>query len=69
MNWVAAALVAIVMSTAYLLDGPSEHEVRVDTVEDKIQKLCGENAGFKMLEDGSVQCYTHRGAKTRRVTL
>ena len=69
MNWVAAMLVAIVMSTAYLLDGPSEHEARVDTVEDKIQKLCGENAGFKMLEDGSVQCYTHRGAKTRKVTL
>lgn len=69
LNWLAAALVAIAMSTAYLLDGPSEHEARVDTVEDKIQKLCGENAGFKMLEDGSVQCYTHRGAKTRRVTL
>ena len=69
MSWLAAVLVALVMSTAYLLDGPSEHEARVDTVEDKIQKLCGENAGFKMLEDGSVQCYTHRGAKTRRVTL
>ena len=69
MNWVAAVLVAIVMSTVYLLDGPSEHEARVDTVEDKIQKLCGENAGFKMLEDGSVQCYTHRGLKTRKVTL
>jgi hypothetical protein len=69
MNWIAAALVALVMSAAYLLDGPSEHEARVDTVEEKIQKLCGENAGWKMLEDGSVQCYTHRGAKTRKVTL
>ena len=69
MSWVAAALVAIVMCTAYLLDGPSEHEARVDTKEDLIQRLCGENAAWKLLEDGSVQCYTHRGAKTRRVTL
>ena len=69
MNWLAAGLIALVMSTAYLLDGPSEHDARVDTVEDKIQKLCGENAAWKLLEDGSVQCFTHRGFKTRKVTL
>jgi len=69
MSWVAAALVAIVMCTAYLLDGPSEHEARVDTKEELIQKLCGENAGWKLLDDGSIQCYTHRGLKTRKVTL
>jgi hypothetical protein len=69
MNWVAAVLIALVMSTAYLLDGPSEHDAMVDTAEEKIQKLCGENAGWKLLADGSVQCYTHRGLKTRKVTL
>ena len=69
MNWVAAALVALVICTAYLLDGPSEHDAIVDTVEEKIQKLCGENAAWKLLADGSVQCYTHRGFKTRKVTL
>jgi hypothetical protein len=69
MNWVAAALVALVMSTAYLLDGPSEHDARVDTVEERIQKMCGENAAWKLLADGSVQCFTHRGFKTRKVTL
>ena len=68
-NLLAAALVAIAMSTAYLLDGPTEHEARVDTKEELIQKLCGENAGWKLLDDGSIQCYTHRGAKTRKVTL
>ena len=57
------------MSTAYLLDGPSEDEARVDTVEERIQKMCGENAGWKMLADGSVQCFTHRGFKTRKVQL
>jgi len=69
MNWLAAGLIALVMSTAYLLDGPSEHEARVDTVEEKIQKLCGENAAWKLLADGSIQCFTHRGFKTRKVTL
>lgn len=69
MNWLAAGLIALVMSTAYLLDGPSEDEARVDTKEELIQKLCGENAGWKMLADGSVQCFTHRGFKTRKVTL
>ena len=39
MNWVAAGLIALVMSAAYLLDGPSEHDARVDTAEEKIQKL------------------------------
>ena len=69
MNWLAAGLIALVMSAAYLLDGPSEDEAKVDTVEEKIQKLCGENAGWKLLGDGSVQCFTHRGFKTRKVTL
>jgi len=69
MNWVAAGLIALAMSTAYLLDGPSEHDARVDTAEERIQKMCGENAGWKMLDDNSIQCYTHRGAKTRKVTL
>tara|TARA_R110000868_G_scaffold25120_1_gene98146 strand:- start:494 stop:703 length:210 start_codon:yes stop_codon:yes gene_type:complete len=69
MNWVAAGLVALVMSAAYLLDGPSEHDARVDTAEEKIQKLCGENAGWKMLDDKSIQCFTHRGHKTKKVTL
>ena len=69
MNWLAAGLIALVMSTAYLLDEPSEHDARVDTVEEKIQRMCGENAAWKLLDDGSVQCYTHRGFKTRKVTL
>ena len=69
MNWVVAALIAMVMSAAYLLDGPSDHEARVDTAEEKIQRMCGENAGWKLMEDGQVQCYTHRGSKTRKVAL
>jgi hypothetical protein len=69
LNWIAAALVASVICMAYLLDGPSEHEARIDTIEEVIQKMCGENAAWKLLEDGSVQCYTHRGFKTKKVQL
>lgn len=69
MNWLAAGLVALVLSASYLLDGPSEHEARVDTAEEKIQKMCGENAGWKLLDDGSIQCFTHRGLKTKKVQL
>ena len=69
MNWLAAGLVALVMSAAYLLDGPSELEARVDTTEEKIQRMCGENAGWKMLDDKSIQCFTHRGHKTKKVQL
>lgn len=33
------------------------------------QAMCGENAGWRELADGAVQCYTHRGHPTRRVSL
>jgi hypothetical protein len=69
MSWIAAGLIALVMSTAYMLDGLGEHDARVDTTEENIQRLCGENAGWKLLDDGSIQCFTHRGLKTRKVTL
>ncbi len=85
MNWVAAALVALVLGTSHYLDWPAEIEAAQDAVaaykaakteqerqqrfEAAAQQLCGENAGWKMLEDGVIQCYTHRGAKTRKVTL
>lgn len=28
------------------------------------QAMCGANAAFEILADNSVQCFTHRGAKT-----
>lgn len=37
--------------------------------ESKVQQLCGQNAGWMQLENGAIQCYTHRGAKTITVTL
>lgn len=37
--------------------------------EARVQQLCGENAGWMQLEDGAIQCYTHRGAKTITATI
>ena len=85
MNWVAAALVALVLGTSHYLDWPSEFEAAQDAAaayraarteqerqqrfEAAVQAMCGENAGWKLLDDGSIQCFPHRGFKTRKVQL
>lgn len=79
-NWTLAGLTALVLSTAYLLDGPSDHQAAIDTAaaerdaqraavaEAKFaraaQAMCGENAGWQLRADGAVQCLTKRGHKT-----
>jgi len=78
----AGALAATLVFGGALLD---DHSAEFDTARDledaqaqakatqvyeaKVQQLCGENAGWMRLEDGVIQCYTHRGAKTRTVTM
>ena len=85
MNWLAAGLVALVLGTSHYLDWPSEIEATQDAVaayktakteqerqarfEAAAQQLCGENAGWRLLADKTVQCFTHRGHKTKKVTL
>jgi len=85
MNWLAAALIALVLGTSHYLDWPSEFEAAQDAAaayraarteqerqqrfEAAAQAMCGENAAWKLLDDGSIQCFTHRGFKTKKVTL
>ena len=85
MNWLAATLIALVLGTSHYLDWPSEFEAAQDAAaayrdarteqerqarfEAAAQAMCGENAAWKLLADGSVQCFTHRGFKTKKVTL
>lgn len=81
-NWTLAVAVAVVLSTAYLLDGPSDYQAAVDSAanaratqleqlamerfERAAQAMCGgENAGWKLLDNGSVQCFTKRGFRTQ----
>lgn len=84
-NWGLAALAALVLSTAYLLDGPSDHQAAIDAAADAkatqaeqaqqarfekaAQQMCGDNAGWAKLDNGSVQCFTKRGHKTQKVQL
>jgi hypothetical protein len=84
-NWTLAVATALVLSTAYLLDGPSDHEAAIDAAVDAkatqaeqraqarferaAQAMCGENAGWTQLENGAVQCLTKRGHKTQKVQL
>lgn len=84
-NWTLAALTALILSTAYLLDGPSDHQAAIDAAADAkatqrekaqqarfekaAQSMCGNNAGWQLLENGTVQCFTKRGHKTQKVQL
>jgi len=79
-NWLLAGLTALVLSTAYLLDGPSDHQAQIDaeasvrlaqrqarldaSFERAARAVCGENAGWQTLPNGSLQCLTKRGHKT-----
>jgi hypothetical protein len=84
-NWTLAIATALVLSTAYLLDGPSDHQAAMDAASDAkatqaekraqarfekaAQAMCGDNAGWTQLENGAVQCLTKRGHKTQKVQL
>jgi hypothetical protein len=84
-NWTLAVLTALVLSTAYLLDGPSDHQAAMDIAADAkatqreqaqqarfekaAQAMCGENSGWTKLENGSVQCFNKTGHKTQKVQL
>jgi len=79
-NWGLAAMTALVLSTAYLLDGPSDHQAQIDaeasvrlaqrqarldaSFERAARAVCGENAGWQTLPNGTLQCLTKKGVKT-----
>ena len=82
-NWCLAVAVALVLSTAYLLDGPSDYQAAVDSAANAretqreqlamekfsraAQAMCGgENATWRLLDNGSVQCFTKRGFRTTK---
>ena len=84
-NYALTVAVAVVLSTAYLLDGPSDHQAAIDAAADAkatqrekaqqarfekaAQQMCGDNASWTKLENGAVQCFTKRGHKTQKVQL
>jgi hypothetical protein len=79
-TYAVTALVALGMSSAYLLDGPSELQAAIDTAaaarqaqqqaqaqarfDRAAQAVCGPNSGWQLRADGAVQCLTKSGHKT-----
>lgn len=84
-NWMLATLIAAIMSTSYLLDGPDDRSAemaqslslqdaqRTEAAEHRFAKaaaaVCGPNAAAADLGNGMVQCYTHKGKKAMRGAL
>lgn len=84
-NWILAACIALMLSSAYLLDGPDDHQaehatalaledaLRLEAAQDRFTKaaatLCGPQAYAADLGDGTVQCHTKRGRKTVKVAM
>ena len=82
LNWALAALIAATLSTAYLLDVPTEHQARADTAsaaddaarEARHQarftraaaKACAGHGTAEVLPDNSVQC---TGSDAKTITL
>ena len=80
LNWTLAALLALLLSSSYLLDGPTDHQsewasaaslqdaVRAEAQAQRraqaVAALCGQNAGSFELADGDTQCTTKHGRKT-----
>ena len=84
-NWTLATVLAALLSTAHLLDGPADHaaeQAQLVSLQDAIKteaaearftraaaRICGENAGFRQLDETTVQCFTHKGKPTVKGTL
>lgn len=84
-NWGLALIISVLLGSLYRLDGPTDHNIEMaqaadlqaaiqaEAAEARFAKaaaaLCGPNAGYALLPDGAMQCYTHKGRKTVKVSL
>ena len=81
-DWSLALLLALVLGAAHHLDGPdySADWAEAEAIEARqqeaaasarrdfsAQQACGPNAAFEWVSDTSIQCFTKRGAKTKKV--
>lgn len=78
----ALAMVGIAFALAVLGPTLDDHSAEHDTAKDAIRQLkeverfeaaaqavCGPNAAFVDLGDGVIQCKTHRGFNTKKVSM
>ncbi len=70
----AAIVLSLVLAFTLGAFGPSlDAAPQAPTAHDRMrsaaQKMCGsENAAWQEVAPGQIQCFTHRGAKTKRTT-
>lgn len=73
-----AALLFFVLCLGFLGpaidDNSHEHAEALDLqrqqrIDFAASKVCGTNAGFEWIDETTIQCYTHKGRKTRKVEL
>ena len=59
---------AFVMGLAwvYLHNHAPDHQ---QSIEKKVQEICGDNSGFTLIDQGVYQCYLKNGKKTIRVIV
>ena len=79
-NWAAALLIVAIYAAMQTLDGPSDHQAQADQFADlqaiakaeaaqqrmasAAQAMCGDNAGWQLVDATTVQCTTKRGHRT-----
>ena len=84
-NWALALLIIAIYALMAHLDGPSDHQAQTDQLSNlqaiahqeaaqqrmaiAAQAMCGDNAGWQLVDATTVQCTTKRGFKTRKAVL
>jgi len=80
-TWALAIAISFVVGLAWQLGGPSDHQAEQDSAADvadaqrtaaaqerfyaAARRICGENAAWRDLGNGAVQCTTKRGQPTQ----
>lgn len=83
LNWTLAAVIALLLSASYLLDGPTDHhaewasaaslqdalqaEAQAERKARAIAAMCGPNAGAVEMDDGATQCTTKHGRRQSKI--
>lgn len=84
-NWALALAIVALYAAMQTLDGPSDHQAQADQLADlqaiakaeaaqqrmasAAQAMCGDNAGWQLVDATTVQCTTKRGHRTKKVAL
>ena len=85
LNWLLATLIALGLSSAYLLDAPTEVQTRIhaaqsahdaqvqaqrtERFERAARAMCGQNGAVALIDDSTIQCVSHQGKRGAVLSL